>query len=37
NNQLVRALLAQQDAWELVRYESRATAPAAFTRDWQLA
>jgi UDP-3-O-[3-hydroxymyristoyl] N-acetylglucosamine deacetylase len=37
NNQLVRALLARQDCWELVSYESRDTAPAAFTRDWQLA
>ena len=37
NNQLARALLAQQDCWELVSYESRDTAPAAFTRDWQLA
>ncbi len=36
NNQLVRALLARQDAWELVSYES-PSAPAAFTRDWQLA
>ncbi|WP_322996928.1 UDP-3-O-acyl-N-acetylglucosamine deacetylase [Castellaniella sp.] len=37
NNRLVRALLAQQDAWELISYESAETAPAAFTRDWQLA
>ncbi|MFV0282608.1 MAG: UDP-3-O-acyl-N-acetylglucosamine deacetylase [Castellaniella sp.] len=37
NNQLVRALLARQDCWELVSYESRDTAPAAFTRDWQFA
>lgn len=37
NNQLVRALLARQDCWELVSYDSRDTAPAAFTRDWQFA
>lgn len=37
NNKLVRALLAQQDAWELISYDSRETAPAAYTRDWQLA
>lgn len=37
NNQLIRALLAQQDAWELVTYDSPAAAPAAFTRDWQFA
>ncbi len=37
NNQLIRALLAQEDAWELVTYDSPAVAPAAFTRDWQLA
>lgn len=36
NNKLVRALLADQTAWELTSYESAATAPAAFTRDWQL-
>ena len=37
NNLLVRALLAQQDCWELISYESHDAAPAAFTRDWQLA
>lgn len=37
NNQLVRALLARQECWELVRYESGDRAPAAFTRDWQFA
>ncbi len=37
NNQLVRALLAQQDCWETVTYESSQLAPAAYTRDWQLA
>ena len=36
NNQLVRALLEQQDAWEIVSYET-ADAPKAFTREWQLA
>ena len=29
NNQLARALLAQQDAWELITYESQAEAPQA--------
>src|SRR3546814_5017352 len=33
NNQLARALLAQQDAWELVTYESAATAPKAFVQE----
>jgi UDP-3-O-[3-hydroxymyristoyl] N-acetylglucosamine deacetylase len=37
NNQLVRALLAQQESWELVTYESPAAAPAAFTREWRFA
>lgn len=37
NNQLVRALLAQQESWESVTYESPAVAPAAFTREWQFA
>ena len=37
NNQLVRALLAQQDAWELVTYSSVAEAPAAFRQEWKLA
>ncbi|MFT0534230.1 UDP-3-O-acyl-N-acetylglucosamine deacetylase [Castellaniella hirudinis] len=37
NNRLVRALLAQQDAWEIIHYETADAAPAAFTRDWQLA
>jgi UDP-3-O-[3-hydroxymyristoyl] N-acetylglucosamine deacetylase len=35
NNQLSRALLAQQDAWELVSYESAATAPKAFVNEWK--
>lgn len=37
NNQLVRALLAQQDAWELVTYSSVSEAPAAFRQEWKLA
>lgn len=37
NNQLARALLARQDAWELVTYESNATAPKAYTNEWKLA
>ncbi len=37
NNQLARALLAQQDAWELITYESSAAAPKAFTNEWKLA
>lgn len=37
NNKLVRALLADQTAWEYISYESIAAAPAAFTREWQLA
>ena len=31
NNQLVRALLAQQDAWELVSFEKEADVPVSFT------
>ncbi|MAK55652.1 MAG: UDP-3-O-[3-hydroxymyristoyl] N-acetylglucosamine deacetylase [Pusillimonas sp.] len=37
NNQLARALLADETAWELVSYESAVTAPKAFTREWKLA
>jgi UDP-3-O-[3-hydroxymyristoyl] N-acetylglucosamine deacetylase len=37
NNQLARKLLAQQDAWELITYESAEKAPAAFKQAWQLA
>ena len=37
NNKLVRALLAQQDAWELVTYSSVSAAPAAFRQEWKLA
>ena len=32
NNQLLRATLAQADAWELVTYEREGEAPAALTR-----
>jgi UDP-3-O-[3-hydroxymyristoyl] N-acetylglucosamine deacetylase len=35
NNQLVRALLARQEAWELVTYESPATAPKALVNEWK--
>ena len=31
NNQLVRAMLAQQDAWEIVSFEKEADAPVSFT------
>ncbi len=37
NNQLARAVLAQQDAWELATFESSETAPKAYTREWKLA
>jgi UDP-3-O-[3-hydroxymyristoyl] N-acetylglucosamine deacetylase len=37
NNRLARALLAQQDAWEMITYESSATAPKAFTNEWKFA
>lgn len=37
NNQLARALLSQQDAWELVSYESPETAPKAFDYEWKFA
>ena len=36
NNQLARALLAQEDAWELVTYET-AQAPKAFNYEWKYA
>lgn len=36
NNQLSRALLAQQDCWELVTFDSAEKAPVAFRREWQL-
>lgn len=32
NNQLLRALLAQEDAWELVSFESERDAPRGFAR-----
>jgi UDP-3-O-[3-hydroxymyristoyl] N-acetylglucosamine deacetylase len=35
NNQLARALLADETAWELVSYESTVTAPKAYTREWK--
>ena len=34
NNRLIRELLAQDDAWEVVTYDSRESAPAAFQREW---
>jgi len=37
NNQLARALLAQQDAWESVTYAATSGAPAAFAREWKFA
>ena len=37
NNQLARTLLAQQDAWELVSYESPEVAPKAFDYEWKFA
>lgn len=37
NNQLARALLAAQDSWEIVTFESAATAPKAFANEWKFA
>jgi UDP-3-O-[3-hydroxymyristoyl] N-acetylglucosamine deacetylase len=37
NNQLARALLAQQDAFEIVSYESPEAAPKAFDYEWKFA
>lgn len=37
NNLLARALLARQESWEIVTYESTANAPKAFTREWSFA
>lgn len=38
NNQLARALLEQQDAWEIVTYEDPAVpVPRSFAHDWQIA
>jgi len=34
NNKLIRELLARDDAWEVVTYDSRESAPAAFQREW---
>jgi UDP-3-O-[3-hydroxymyristoyl] N-acetylglucosamine deacetylase len=34
NNQLLRALLADAAAWELVTFEQRREAPRMFVRDW---
>jgi UDP-3-O-[3-hydroxymyristoyl] N-acetylglucosamine deacetylase len=34
NNKLIRELLAQDDACEVVTYDSRESAPAAFQREW---
>mgnify|MGYP002010773006 FL=1 len=32
NNKLLRALLANQDAWELVTFDDAGTAPISFMR-----
>ncbi len=37
NNQLARALLADESAWEIVTYDSVETAPKAFAHEWKLA
>jgi len=37
NNQLARALLAQQDAWEIATYASQDDAPRAFRQEWKFA
>ena len=34
NNQLLRALLSQADAWEFVTFGARRGAPRLFTLDW---
>ena len=34
NNALLRALLADREAWELATYEQRREAPRMFARDW---
>lgn len=34
NNKLIRELLTQENAWEMVTYDSQAAAPAAFQREW---
>ncbi|MDX3896008.1 UDP-3-O-acyl-N-acetylglucosamine deacetylase [Pusillimonas sp.] len=35
NNQLARALLAQEDAWELVTYDATATPARAYVNEWK--
>ncbi|MEI2416909.1 UDP-3-O-acyl-N-acetylglucosamine deacetylase [Orrella sp. JC864] len=37
NNQLARAVLARQSAWEIVTYDDLASVPKAFRTEWQLA
>lgn len=37
NNQLARALLANQDAWETITYQAGQTVPRSFAHDWQFA
>ena len=32
NNQLLRALLAQEDAWEIVSFDSERQAPTGFAQ-----
>jgi UDP-3-O-[3-hydroxymyristoyl] N-acetylglucosamine deacetylase len=34
NNQLVRAVLADEEAWEIVTFTQRRSAPPAFALDW---
>ena len=34
NNQLVRAVLADKEAWEIATFPQRRTAPPAFALDW---
>jgi UDP-3-O-[3-hydroxymyristoyl] N-acetylglucosamine deacetylase len=34
NNQLVRAVLADEDAWEIATFTQRRNAPRAFALDW---
>lgn len=37
NNQLARALLAEQEAWELVTYDATEPAARAFANEWKFA
>src|SRR5690606_6276054 len=37
NNQLARAVLAQQDAWEIATFESPSAAPAGVRHEWAVA